>query len=330
MILQTLIQNYSTTLGNDPMLVQGAGGNISWKDDNTLWIKASGTWLADANAKPIFTALDLNRVRLLITKDETDFTSAKVENDGLRSSIETSLHALLPQTIVVHVHAIDVIAHAIHLHAKSRLSTILDGLNWAWIDYVKPGLPLTKMIIATLQHRDVPNILILGNHGLVVAGDTIEEVDSTLHSVLSRCQIKPRDIDKTLDINALNQLANDWHDKGYRLPTNTHLHYLSIDPISLAFTENKWVLYPDHAVFLGKHAIFSDEQPTQAPCIFIKKQGIVVHHNITLGQQAMLDCYLNVVLRQANVNDASALNDDEINELLNWDAEKYRQTVNTN
>lgn len=36
----------SARVGADPDLVQGAGGNTSIKEGGTLWIKASGLWLA--------------------------------------------------------------------------------------------------------------------------------------------------------------------------------------------------------------------------------------------------------------------------------------------
>ncbi|NBZ97128.1 MAG: class II aldolase, partial [Proteobacteria bacterium] len=47
------VQRYCTSIARDRMHVQAAGGNVSWKSDNTLWIKASGTWLADAERRDI-------------------------------------------------------------------------------------------------------------------------------------------------------------------------------------------------------------------------------------------------------------------------------------
>src|SRR3569832_630965 len=38
----------SAAIGADPHLTQAAGGNTSLKTGDTLWIKASGTWLKDA------------------------------------------------------------------------------------------------------------------------------------------------------------------------------------------------------------------------------------------------------------------------------------------
>jgi len=35
------VLQFCSRIGSDSTLVQGAGGNISWKDGNILWIKAS-------------------------------------------------------------------------------------------------------------------------------------------------------------------------------------------------------------------------------------------------------------------------------------------------
>ena len=31
--------HFCQSLGRDPLLVQGAGGNVSWKDGEVLWVK---------------------------------------------------------------------------------------------------------------------------------------------------------------------------------------------------------------------------------------------------------------------------------------------------
>src|SRR6185437_11806138 len=42
------LRRLSARLGRDPRLVQASNGNTSVKRDGTLWIKASGRWLANA------------------------------------------------------------------------------------------------------------------------------------------------------------------------------------------------------------------------------------------------------------------------------------------
>jgi len=48
------LNNLSARIGRQPLLVQGAGGNTSLKDNNILWVKASGKWLAEAGNENIF------------------------------------------------------------------------------------------------------------------------------------------------------------------------------------------------------------------------------------------------------------------------------------
>lgn len=46
--LRLQIENFCKKIGTNKSLVYGAGGNISWKESGLLWIKSSGTNLADA------------------------------------------------------------------------------------------------------------------------------------------------------------------------------------------------------------------------------------------------------------------------------------------
>ena len=41
------------------LLVQGAGGNSSVKQDDVLWVKASGAWLSEAKEKEMFVPVEL-------------------------------------------------------------------------------------------------------------------------------------------------------------------------------------------------------------------------------------------------------------------------------
>ena len=50
-MMREAMMNFCASIGSDPLLVQGPGGNVSWKENNCLWVKASGTWLASAKKK---------------------------------------------------------------------------------------------------------------------------------------------------------------------------------------------------------------------------------------------------------------------------------------
>ena len=65
----TALRKLSAALGADPLRTQGAGGNTSIKRDGVMWIKASGTWLADALAQDIMTPVRLDPLRKATAAD---------------------------------------------------------------------------------------------------------------------------------------------------------------------------------------------------------------------------------------------------------------------
>ena len=142
----------SARVGADPLLVQAAGGNTSLKQDGVMWIKASGTWLKDAATRDIFVPLDHAAIMEALARNDpacescTAFLRTDLNSTGLRPSIETTVHALMPQRVVLHVHCVNTIAWAIRADAEARLAEKLAGFNWAFIPYARPGLPLAGAI----------------------------------------------------------------------------------------------------------------------------------------------------------------------------------------
>ena len=183
------LRRLSARAGSDPLLVQAAGGNTSLKSDGVMWIKASGTWLKDALTRDIFVAVDHAALMQALARNDpacetcTDFVRTDLNASGLRPSIETTVHALMPQRVVVHVHCVNTIAWAIRSDAADRLSERLAGFAWAFIPYARPGLPLAGAIAERL--RPGVDVLVLGNHGLVVAADTVAAAEALLDRVVS-------------------------------------------------------------------------------------------------------------------------------------------------
>ena len=87
----------STEIGKNFLYVQGSGGNTSLKIENQLFIKASGFELKDANNKQIFVNVDYRKVIEGINLNKKDpLSNTWDKKNGLRPSIETSLHAIIP------------------------------------------------------------------------------------------------------------------------------------------------------------------------------------------------------------------------------------------
>ena len=109
----------------------------------------------------------------------------------LRPSIETSLHALLPHRVVLHVHAVNTIAWASCLGVDKEMAERLEGLAWARVPYRRPGLPLSQVVAETLAQRR-PDVLILGNHGLLVGAADCAAAEALVHEVERRLYLPVR------------------------------------------------------------------------------------------------------------------------------------------
>jgi len=187
----TLLRELSARIGSDPLLTQASTGNSSIKLEGVLWIKASGRWMADAMHEDIMIPLNLAEVKERV-RQKVDPAERYA-----RASIETAMHAVLPHRVVLHVHCVNTIAWAVRQDALLQLEHQLDGLRWQWISYVPSGLPLAWEIEKVLSASPGADVLVLGNHGLVIGGDDCGAVEHLLSQVQQRLAICPRQADPT-------------------------------------------------------------------------------------------------------------------------------------
>ena len=327
MVERDQLRMLSARVGADPLLVQAAGGNTSLKDEGVMWIKASGTWLKDAQAKDIFVPLDHAAIMTALAANDpacescVTFVRTGLNSTGLRPSIETTVHALMPQRVVVHVHCVNTIAWAIRADAAQRLSEKLQGFAWAFIPYARPGLPLAGAIAARM--RPGVNVLVLGNHGLAVAAETVEAADALLAQVVTALT-RPVRPASPVDRAALARLCTG---TAYKPAVMEETHALATDPLALK-RGGKSVFYPDHVVFLGVGVATSFEGTP--PLVAIPGQGVLIHQDAKPAIEPMGRCLADVMRRVEEEDPLVALTDADVDRLVNWDAEKYRQTLKVN
>ena len=318
------LRNLSARAGADPLLVQAAGGNTSLKDNGIMWIKASGTWLKDAETRDIFVAVDHQAILTALAQNDpacescTSFVRGNLNTTGLRPSIETTVHALMPQRVVVHVQCVNTIAWAIRADAEQRLAEKLRDFSWAFIPYARPGLPLAGAIASRLKPGT--DVLVLGNHGLVVAADSVAAAATLLDRVVAAVSKPVRALAK-LDRGVLEK-----HCAGtaYRPAIMDETHALATDPLALNRGKSL-VFYPDHVVFLGIGVATSFAG--DPPLAVIPDVGVFIHENAKPAIEPMGRCLADVMRRVEESDPLVALTDQDIDRLVNWDAEKYRQTL---
>ena len=250
----------------------------------------------------------------------TAFVRTDLNSTGLRPSIETTVHALMPQRVVVHVHCVNTIAWAIRADAEpaSRRSSRLHlGLH-----PLCPPRPAARRRHPARMRPGV-DVLVLGNHGLAVAAETVEAAEALL-AQSSPPSPAPSAPQPRPDRAALEALCTG---KPYKPAEMDETHALATDPLALKRGEHA-VFYPDHVVFLGVGVATSfDGNP---PLVAIPGQGVLIHQDAKPAIEPMGRCLADVMRRVEEQDPLVALTRDDIDRLVNWDAEKYRQTLKVN
>ena len=324
-------------IGRDPLLTQGSSGNTSLKLGGTLWIKASGKWLADATQEDIFLPVDLAAVRRCIQRnvEPTEYASAAAPR--LRASIETPMHALLPHAVVIHVHSVNTIAWAIREDAPARLQEVLHGIEWQWIPCVPSGPMLAREVEKVLFHAPATNVLVLANHGLVVCGRDCDDAEDLLQALERRLAITPRRPPEP-DWDLLARVADG---SPWILPGDPALHALGADSVSRRILSGG-LLYPCQAVFSNSS---TPELFRAVPChgpanrcknrfagrpfLIVEAAGTLVKEAMPRAEHAML-CGLVEVVQRAGANaPIRYLTEVEILRGLQADAGRYRDLANT-
>ena len=305
----------SARLGQDRLRVQGPGGNTSLKEGDVMWVKASGTELADAQTADIFVAVDRAAALAEAREQAGDGSCRATILDptlSLRPSIETTFHAALDWPVVVHTHSIATLTHAISTEGLRIAQEKLAGLPCAFVPYAKPGLPLTRNILRCIGRRT--QVIVLANHGLVICGPNVAATADLMEEVETRLAMQPKD--------------TEWPMHAHPPPDGfswAQESWIATDPVACA-RATAGSYYPDHVVFLGP-ALPRADHAGKPPAFVVEGRGIALRLNATASQKAMLRCLSDVLSRLPIGWNAKAIGPDAEAELLNWDAEKYRQAL---
>ena len=306
--------------GSDIDFVIAGGGNSSVKIGDRLYVKASGTQLATIGADGF---VELDRVALdsLLAAElgadpadrEQRFKSAihaaRIHPDrGQRPSVECVLHHIIPRRFVIHSHA--TVANSLTCSGRGKEEAAdLFGDDCLWIPYVDPGFVLARRLNDALRDyregtgRDCPRALLLQNHGLIVWGNTPEEVRETTDWVVGSISarigaLSPREVFGTgerLDaqerrrlIDAIGPLLRGLLAEGERLPmvmfddAETVLDLVCTEAGKEIAARGPWT--PDQIVYCGSFPLWFEATGRKEPgTLHLLLAGAVQAHRSTTG-----------------------------------------------
>jgi rhamnose utilization protein RhaD (predicted bifunctional aldolase and dehydrogenase) len=201
-ILDQLV-TMSLNLGNPAhyYVILGEGNTSAQVDDETFWVKASGTQLRTIDRSG-FVQIYFDRVLPLLNdtglSDEgiTDYVNAAKADPAqtLHPSVETVLHALALQlegvNFVGHTHPTAINALTCSAGFEQAVSgrlfpdeIVLCGPAPVVVPYTDPGLPLARKVWDLInqfidEYHENPRVILMQNHGLIALGRTAEQVEN--------------------------------------------------------------------------------------------------------------------------------------------------------
>ncbi len=181
-------------LGSDPELVLHGGGNTSVKSHTidllgnkipVLHVKGSGWDLAtiEPEGHPAVRLEPLIELKKLRELSDEDMVSAQRQNllnpNSPNPSVETLLHAFIPDKFIDHTHSLAVLALANQPNASEICKKVF-GNKVAIVPYVMPGFDLAKAAFKeyekakeyALSQGNKLEGMILINHGIFSFGET--------------------------------------------------------------------------------------------------------------------------------------------------------------
>ncbi len=359
MNLSTLVK-MSNTYGSNPAYVLAGGGNTSVKDETTLYVKGSGTQLATIKAEG-FVKMDRARLNEIMkteypsddVKRESaylaDVMAAVTDDDKTkRPSVEALLHNLFAYTYVLHVHPTLVNGLTCGKGAQALCEELL-GKDVLWIDICKPGYTLARICYEKMNAYKEENgkdvqVLLLQNHGIFVAADTVEEIGVLFDGVISKLE---KQVKRTADVSeavtpekeqAAQKLSELLGHAVEVVPAAEMDNFVkdkaSAAPLLKPFT-------PDHIVYCGPYPLFVEniDQAKEALDAFMKENdkeprlilvqgvgGFIMEDDKGKAAKAQLlvKDAIKLAVYAESFGGALQMTDDITYFITHWEAEAYR------
>jgi len=334
----------SQLIGLVPDLVMHGGGNTSCKTTTTdlfgnkvdvLCVKGSGWDLGTIQARglpavKLAPLLDLRKLDRLSDEDMVNIQRANlIDSTSPNPSVETLLHAFLPQKFIDHTHATPFLTLANLPHAKEAMIEIF-GAKMALVPYVMPGFELAKTAALIYDQSSEIEGLLLEKHGYFTWGQSAKEsylkviqhtnmVEEWLNQHRAGPKVQAASLGKRLgerEVNSFLQnlrggLMNALSENAtppvlHLISSDTALDFLDRDDIDLL--SKAGVATPDHVIRTKPHPLLlrsadiKKGKPQIVKCIkaYIKgyEKYFARHSGVSLVPKKMLSPLPNLVWAQ--------------------------------
>ena len=353
--------------GADSSFLLAGCGNTSFKDKRYLYVKASGFKLASIDEDG-FVKLDRNALNRIWEKEYAvdvnlrekqalqDLMDSRVKGETKRPSVESLLHAVLPQKYVVHTHP--TIVNGLTCSKSGRqITEKLFYSRCMWISSVNPGYILAKLIKSRLEehekkHKSLPDIILLENHGMFVEAENVEEIKDIHNFVIGTLKkqiVREPDFSSTWVSEAeiekiCSRIKNypAFKDAYITFENNTEISAAIKDSASFQKVHSSYT--PDHIVYAGPEMLFIenlnsierdiDQYRERNECypkvIAVKMIGVFAlgdgEDSSHITMLFFLDA-LKIAVYTESFGGYKFMDKGQIDFIKNWEVEKFRSKV---
>ncbi|MFP4426311.1 MAG: class II aldolase/adducin family protein [Spirochaetaceae bacterium] len=367
--LQDII-TLSRFYGRDPEWVIAGGGNSSVKDESTLYVKASGSALGTASEES-FVAIDRQKLSRFWTKEYPadvdarekealqDLMDARLGGETLRPSVETGMHDVFPQRLVVHTHS--TLVNGITCSQRGEgAARELFGEECIWIPSINPGYVLSKRIeeeISRFRERfgRAPELLFLQNHGLTVAGERKEDIHrlhrEIVEAILAKLRREPDLSAADVDLDQADKVKAVLQESFQKLTGSGATVQFDVTRELLSRAESRETVAsvlapfsPDHIVYAGHAPLYVEESGEAADrflrsaeehgvppkCVIIRGLGLfAVGANPKAAESArmLFRDAVKVATYTESFGGPKQMAREEIDFIRGWEVERFRASV---
>jgi rhamnose utilization protein RhaD (predicted bifunctional aldolase and dehydrogenase)/NAD(P)-dependent dehydrogenase (short-subunit alcohol dehydrogenase family) len=192
----------SRLLGSDPRLVQHGGGNTSVKmrerlvtgeEIDVIRVKGSG-WNLDAiepAGMPAMRLASLQQLKHVAQMSDQAMVNAQrcalLDAAAPTPSVETLLHAWVPQVFIDHTHANAVLAIVDQPDAQIRACEMFADVL-AICPYVMPGFALAQKVRSIVESQPAVQGIVLLQHGIFTWGESAREAYERMLAMVTRAE----------------------------------------------------------------------------------------------------------------------------------------------
>lgn len=291
--------------GTRPDLVQAGGGNISIKYGDELFIKSSGCTLFEVEPDKNISVVNLSKIREYNAssnrgdESEKDFLFSSIIS-GNQPSLETFFHAKT-RKYTVHLHPVAVV-HALQQYKSALISKY--GSVAEFVDYYRPGLELSDKMNCDKQ------IVFLDKHGLVVHSNDLQELVNLIDDVVTYCSNLVG-----VRISLCKKISQI---QDFLFTKYNEICYVICTDVSMKNIRQT----PDCVIYSGGFcSTLNDDCSIRPTCITSGGFNFIASKSFLRCKQ------VEEVLRMYSPI-TTELSISDVNSLLGWDSEKYRQREN--